>query len=44
MLTITHDFRCAAALCDRAVWLEGGLVARQGGKELVEQFFLPPCP
>lgn len=39
MITITHDFRCAAALCDRAVWLEDGNILRQGGKELVEQFF-----
>ena len=44
MLTITHDFRCAAALCDRAVWLERGRVIRQGGKELAEQFFLAPHP
>ena len=39
MVTITHDFRCAAALCDRALWLENGGILRQGGKELVEQFF-----
>lgn len=39
MVTITHDFRCAAALCDRALWLENGGILRQGGKELAEQFF-----
>lgn len=40
MVTITHDFRCAAALCDRALWLEQGAILAQGGKELVEKFFL----
>lgn len=39
MITITHDFRCAAALCDRALWLEGGRICRTGGKELTEAFF-----
>lgn len=39
MLTITHDFRCAQALCDRAVWLENGAVKQEGGKELVTAFF-----
>lgn len=39
MVTITHDFRCAAALCDRALWLENGAILCQGGKELVREFF-----
>ena len=39
MITITHDMRCAPALCDRALWLEGGRVRYEGGKELAEQFF-----
>lgn len=39
MITITHDFRCAAALCDRALWLEDGRICRTGGKELTEAFF-----
>ncbi len=39
MITITHDFRCAAALCDRAAWLEDGKIVRTGGKELAEAFF-----
>lgn len=39
MITITHDMRCAAALCDRALWLEGGRVRYEGGKELADQFF-----
>lgn len=40
MVTITHDFRCAAALCDRALWLEGGRIRREGGKKLAQAFFL----
>ncbi len=39
MVTITHDFRCASALCDRAFLLEGGRVAREGGKELADWYF-----
>ncbi|MCD2491557.1 energy-coupling factor ABC transporter ATP-binding protein [Lacrimispora sp. NSJ-141] len=39
MVTITHDFRCASALCDRAFFLEGGRVAREGGKELADWYF-----
>ena len=38
MVTITH--RCAAALCDRALWLEGGRIRREGGKKLAQAFFL----
>lgn len=39
MITITHDFRCAAALCDRVLWLEDGRIVREGGPQLAEQFF-----
>ncbi len=39
MISVTHDFRCAAALCDEAVWLKDGAVFRRGGKELVQAFF-----
>lgn len=39
MVTVTHDVRCAEALCDRAFLLEGGTVRRQGGKELVRSYF-----
>ena len=42
MVTITHDVRCAEALCDRAYLIEDGVVARQGGKELVRLYFAPP--
>lgn len=39
MVTITHDVRCAEALCDRAFLIEGGVAARAGGKELVREYF-----
>ncbi len=39
MVTITHDFRCATALCDRVLWLENGNILHQGNKGLVKQFF-----
>lgn len=40
MITITHDVRCAEALCDRAYVIENGSVAASGGKELVRQYFI----
>ena len=39
MITVTHDCRCAAALCDRAVWIENGTVRHAGGKEQISAFF-----
>ncbi len=39
MITITHDMRCAEALCDHAVLLHGGVVAQEGGKELTRRYF-----
>lgn len=39
IITITHDVRCAEALCDRALYIENGLVAKRGGKELVRAYF-----
>ncbi len=39
MLTVTHDMRCAEALSDRAVLIENGTIAREGGKELVREWF-----
>lgn len=39
MVTITHDVRCAEVLCDEAYLIEGGVVAKRGGKELVRQYF-----
>lgn len=39
MITITHDVRCAEALCDRAYFIADGIVAKRGGKELVREYF-----
>ena len=41
MITITHDVRCAEALCDRAYLIADGVVERSGGKELVREYFTP---
>ena len=37
IVTVTHDLRCAAALCDRAVLLESGIIAAMGGAELIRR-------
>ena len=39
MITITHDMRCAEALCDHAVFIDNGMIEREGGKELVHNYF-----
>lgn len=39
MITITHDMRCAEALCDHAVLVEGGMVREEGGREFVHRYF-----
>ena len=39
MITVTHDKRCAAALCDKAVWIKDGKTYKTGGKELADAFF-----
>ncbi|MDE5942981.1 MAG: energy-coupling factor ABC transporter ATP-binding protein [Clostridia bacterium] len=39
MITVTHDMRCAEALCDRAVLIEDGVVKEQGGKDLAHRYF-----
>lgn len=39
MITITHDVRCAEALCDRAYLIANGVVQKSGGKELVREYF-----
>lgn len=40
MVTITHDMRCAEALCDRAILIADGTIKAQGGKELAREYFL----
>lgn len=39
MITVTHDVRCAEALCDNALWLKDCLTYKTGGKELVREYF-----
>lgn len=39
MITVTHDMRCAEALCDRAVLISDGVVKKEGGKELARNYF-----
>lgn len=39
MITVTHDVRCAEALCDRAHLIADGIVRKSGGKELVREYF-----
>lgn len=36
IVTVTHDRRCASALCDRAAWLKEGRIEKTGGPELIE--------
>ncbi len=40
MITITHDVRCAEALCDRVYLIANGIVQKSGGKELVREYFI----
>lgn len=39
MITITHDKRCAEALCDRALLLKKGDTLIEGDKSLVKDYF-----
>ena len=39
MVTVTHDIRCAAALADRVLWIQDGVIHRAGGKELIDEYF-----
>lgn len=39
MITITHDIRCASAICDRAIWIKNKEIYKIGNKELVDDFF-----
>lgn len=39
MITVTHGMRCAEALCDRVVVVREGVIANQGGKALVREYF-----
>lgn len=39
VMTVTHDARCADALCDRAAVVSGGRITETGGKEVAAKFF-----
>lgn len=39
ILTITHDIRCADALCDKAVVIADGKVQKYGDKQVAKEFF-----
>lgn len=39
MITVTHDMRCAEALCDRCFVMENGVIAASGGKSLAHSYF-----
>lgn len=39
MITVTHDMRCAEALCDRAILISDGIVKEEGCKELARKYF-----
>ena len=39
LICVTHDLRCAAALCDKAVLIKDGVAAETGGRELTERYF-----
>ena len=36
IVTVTHDRRCAGALCDQVAWLREGRIKKTGGSELIE--------
>lgn len=38
MITITHDMRCAEALCDRTAIIYNGVIENTGGKELAHDY------
>lgn len=38
MITITHDMRCAEALCDKTVVIYNGSIKNMGGKEIAYEY------
>lgn len=38
IITITHDIRCADALCDKAIIIENGKIIKVGTKELAREY------
>lgn len=39
MITVTHDFRCAAALADTIIRMRDGRIEKSGGRELAAEYF-----
>ncbi len=39
VITITHDIRCANALCDKVILMKDGKIVDIGGKELIQEYF-----
>ncbi len=39
MIVVTHDLRCAEALCDKSIWIKDMKTYKSGGKELIGEFF-----
>lgn len=39
MITVTHDMRCAEALCDRVIVIKDGIIAKLGGKGVARDYF-----
>jgi energy-coupling factor transport system ATP-binding protein len=39
LITVTHDYRAAIALGDKALWIQDGRVLKQGGREVTKAFF-----
>lgn len=39
MVTVTHDVRCAEALCDHVAVIQNGVIVAEGGKEPVRHYF-----
>lgn len=39
MIVVTHDIRCAHAICDKTIWIKEGKLYKTGEKELVDEFF-----
>ncbi len=39
IVTVTHDVRCAQALCDKALLMDSGKIVASGDKQLVKQYF-----
>ena len=36
---ITHDYRFAAALADRAIWIDEGRIVMAGGRDVIDAYF-----